>query len=101
MVTKCDLRCADLLCYAIQYASAQPSAQRTGRLIGVENVFDELPDSCVLNPILPAARLASLRDHVVLIPLVARVDVHRHERERDRRSLAEHVENLQEGPTIL
>jgi hypothetical protein len=36
-----------------------------------------------------------------LVVLVARVDVHGDEAERDRRALAQHVEHLEERPAVL
>ena len=50
---------------------------------------------------LPAALGAGLRDHVVLVALVAGVDVDRDEREVDRRAGAELVEDLQQRPAVL
>ena len=45
--------------------------------------------------------LAGLRDQVVAVALVARVDVHGDEREVDRRALLQHVEDLDQRPAVL
>ena len=58
-------------------------------------------DAGVLDPVFPAARLAGGRDQVVLVFLVAGVDVHGDERERNRRALPEQVEHLQQRPAVL
>ena len=96
-----DLRRADLLRDPIQDAAPQPRAQRARRGAIVEDVVDCLADAGVLDAIFPAARLTRPRDQVVLVLLVAGIDVDRDERERDRRALAEHVEDLEQRPAVL
>ena len=96
-----DLRGADFLGDPVQHAAAQPRAQRARRLVGVEDVLDELADAGVLDAVLPAARLAGPRDEVVLVFLVAGIDVDGDEREADRRALAQDVEHLQQRPAVL
>src|SRR5262249_10490313 len=51
--------------------------------------------------VLPPARLAGLRNDVVLVRLVARVHIHGHERESHRRPLAKDVEHLEKRPAVL
>src|SRR5438105_7830639 len=101
MMAERDLRRADLLRDPIQHAAPQPRAQRARRGAIVEDVVDRLADAGVLDAIFPAARLTRPRDQVVLVLLVAGIDVDRNERERDRRALAEHVEDLEQRPAVL
>ena len=96
-----DLVGADLVRDPVQHAPPQARAQRTRRLVVVEDVLDELADARVLDPVFPPARLARARDHVMLVFLVTRVHVHGDEREADRRALAQHVEYLQQRPAVF
>ena len=101
MMAERDLGRADLGRHPVQHAAAQPRAQRARRLVGVENVLDHLADAGVLDAVLPAARLAGLRDEIVLVFLVAGIDVDGDEREANGRALAEDVEDLQQRPAVL
>jgi hypothetical protein len=101
VVAERDLAGADLVGDPVQHAAPQPGAQRTRRLVGVEDVLDELANAGVLDPVFPPVRLARARDHVVLVFLVTRVHVDGDEREADRRALAQHVEHLQQRPAVL
>ena len=60
-----------------------------------------LADAGVLDAVLPAARLAGLRDQVVLVFLVAGIDVDGDEREPDRRALPQDVQHLQQRPAVF
>ena len=91
----------DLFRDAVQHAAAEPRAQRARRLVGVENVLDQLADAGVLDPVLPAARLARARDEVVLVFLVAGIDVDGDERKAHRCALTHDVEDLKERPAVL
>src|SRR5437899_645364 len=67
----------------------------------IQHVVDQLADVGVLDAELPPAGLARARDQLVLVLLVARVDVDRHQRETDRRPLTELVEQLEQRPAVL
>ena len=60
-----------------------------------------LADAGVLDAVVPAARLARARDEIVFVFLVAGVDVDRDRRESHRRTLAQNVEDLKQGPAVL
>ena len=89
--------------FATRYSTPRRSRAQSehGVWFDVEDVFDQLADVGVLDPVFPAARLAGLRDQIVLVFLVAGVHVHRDERERDRRPLPQHVEDLQQRPAVF
>jgi hypothetical protein len=49
MMAQRDFRGADFLRDSVQDPAAQTRAQRTGRVVGVEDVVDQLPDASVLD----------------------------------------------------
>ena len=60
-----------------------------------------LADPGVHDSVLPAALLAGARNQVVPVPVVAGVHRDGDERERDRRALAEDVEDVDQRPAVL
>ena len=63
-------------------------------LHGLSDVFDHLANAGVLDAVLPAVRVTDASNDVVLVALVAGIHVDGHEREADRRALAQDVEDL-------
>ena len=55
----------------------------------------------MLDPILPAACFAGFGDERVLVFLIARIHVHRDQREANRRPLPQDIERLHQCPAVF
>ena len=96
-----DLGGADFGGQPVEHAAAEPRAQRARRRVAGEQILHHVADLGVDDPVFPAASLTRARDQIVAVAVVAGIDGDADQRERDRRALAQDVEDLQESPAVL
>ena len=96
-----DLGGADFGCQPVEHAAAEPRAQRARRRVAGQQILHHVADLGVDDPVLPAASLTRARDQIVAVAVVAGIDGDADQRERDRRPLAQDVEDLQQSPAVL
>jgi hypothetical protein len=101
MVPERDLGRTFLAGHAVQDPAPQPRAECARRRSRPQHVVHDLANRGVLDATGPAPGAAGAGDQAVAEVLVARIDGHGHERERDGSVPAKHVEHLQQRPGVL
>ena len=86
---------------AVQHAAAESGTERAWCRARIQYIVQDLANRRMLDAVFPSPLLTRACDHIVLVLSVAGIYVHRNQREPDRRSLPQHIEQLHERPAIL